>query len=501
MAGELLKVAVSYNPGGIISVIIKCEKSVVRDLCITAVSLYGIYSTSKLVARAIDGIVNRGLGGPRKDQVIDEIQPGSLHVKLRCFTDERFLEVWTDYESESMKKRLQEEFSQSGIEVEGLKIEIENLEEVNDTKKAIENRRSLNGQTEIDRKYKEEELMKEMDNKLDEIKANQQRIEDNMKNLKLEIIDEIRGSATPRKRSRASMSQSTSGPEEVIVMGGSGKGDTVLASVEKMQLGQSDTTWVALAAMTVPRSHAASVVIGTQIIVNGGGTDSIEILDVGQRPLQWIKSKAVLPFYLLGHSSLVYQGKLIVIGGYNASEGSYSDEIHEVLLSKPYSSKLLCKLPKPIGYLAAEMINDKIFLFGGKKDGLLCDDVMEYDPARNEVKVVSKLPYPLRYASSVQWENKVILIGGEKGSDIPLKEVIMFDIKSGKFSMLPSMNHARRGFSAIITGDLIVVMGGYGSRGRTRSVECYDVSAKTWKDLPSMKEARGHPTALVCPKL
>jgi hypothetical protein len=96
---------------------------------------------------------------------------------------------------------------------------------------------------------------------------------------------------------------------------------------------------------------------------------------------------------------------------------------------------------------------------------------------------------------------KVILIGGEKGNDIPLKEVIMFDIKSGKFSTLPSMIHARRGFSAIITGDLIVVMGGYGSRGRTMSVECYDVSAKTWKDLPSMNEARGHPTALVCPKL
>ena len=34
---------------------------------------------------------------------------------------------------------------------------------------------------------------------------------------------------------------------------------------------------------------------------------------------------------------------------------------------------------------------------------------MEYDPVKNEVKVVSKLPYPLRYASSVRWENKVIL--------------------------------------------------------------------------------------------
>jgi N-acetylneuraminic acid mutarotase len=94
----------------------------------------------------------------------------------------------------------------------------------------------------------------------------------------------------------------------------------------------------------------------------------------------------------------------------------------------------------------------------------------------------------------------VILIGGEKGNDIPLKEVIMFDIKSGKYSMLPSMNHARRGSSAIITGDLILVMGGYGNKGATRSVERYDVSEKSWKDLPSMKEARGHTTAVVWPK-
>ena len=52
--------------------------------------------------------------------------------------------------------------------------------------------------------------------------------------------------------------------------------------------------------MTAPRSHAASVVIGPWIFVIGGGTESIEILmDVGQLPLQWIKSKAVLPFFRL----------------------------------------------------------------------------------------------------------------------------------------------------------------------------------------------------------
>jgi hypothetical protein len=42
--------------------------------------------------------------------------------------------------SGKMKEPLQEEFSQSGIEVEGLKVEIENLEDVNETKRTIESR-------------------------------------------------------------------------------------------------------------------------------------------------------------------------------------------------------------------------------------------------------------------------------------------------------------------------------------------------------------------------
>ena len=79
--------------------------------------------------------------------------------------------------------------------------------------------------------------------------------------------------------------------------------------------------WVALPSMSVPRSLASSVVIGRQIYVLGGGNDSIEILDVDQLPLQWVMSKAVLPFCLFGHSSVVYEGKLIVIGGYNSTKG------------------------------------------------------------------------------------------------------------------------------------------------------------------------------------
>ena len=67
--------------------------------------------------------------------------------------------------------------------------------------------------------------------------------------------------------------------------------------------------------------------------------------------------------------------------------------------------------------------------------------------------------------------------------------------------MLPSMNHARRGCSAVIDGDLIVVMGGYRKKGRLRSVECYDVNKKTWRDLPPMIEARANVTGVVRPNV
>ena len=81
------------------------------------------------------------------------------------------------------------------------------------------------------------------------------------------------------------------------------------------------------------------------------------------------------------------------------------------------------------------------------------------------------------------------------------KEVIMYDTKTEKCSDFPSMNRARRGCSAVVSGDAFVVFGGYGNKGEMmKSVECYDASEKNWKDLPRMKEARAHSTAVVFPQ-
>ena len=141
-AGKALSLSAGWKPlSREFSINIATDNvQVARDLCITTVSLGALYLGYKLVRPLIETAVTQGVGGERDDQEVRDIRPGSLHVILHCFTDERFLEVLEDYESGRMKERLQEEFSQIGIKVEGLKVEIENMVEVNETKEAINKR-------------------------------------------------------------------------------------------------------------------------------------------------------------------------------------------------------------------------------------------------------------------------------------------------------------------------------------------------------------------------
>ena len=141
--GKALRASISCNfpGGGEFSINIGTDNvQVVQGMLKTVTTLGALYFGYKLLKPLVESAVKNGLGGERDDQEIRGIRPGSLHVLLHCFTDERFLEVLADYESGRMKERLQDEFSQVGFKVEGLKVVIENAVEVNKTKEAINQR-------------------------------------------------------------------------------------------------------------------------------------------------------------------------------------------------------------------------------------------------------------------------------------------------------------------------------------------------------------------------
>ena len=142
VASHVLQASISHTGGGRFSFIVSTDNvQVVNVVCRTAITLGGIYAGYHLLKPLVDAAVTKVLGGEsRDDQDTPEIRPGSLHVLLRCFTDERFLEVLADYESGGIKKRFQQEFLQIGIKTEGLKVEVENIEEITETKEAIKKR-------------------------------------------------------------------------------------------------------------------------------------------------------------------------------------------------------------------------------------------------------------------------------------------------------------------------------------------------------------------------
>ena len=116
---------------------------VAKELGNTAVKLGAIYAVCYLARPIIDTACKKALGGERKDQNVDEAQPKCLLVLVRCFTDERFLEVLADYESGDIERRLEKELAQIGFKAKGLTVEIENMDEVNQRKRAIKKRKSF----------------------------------------------------------------------------------------------------------------------------------------------------------------------------------------------------------------------------------------------------------------------------------------------------------------------------------------------------------------------
>ena len=295
--------------------------------------------------------------------------------------------------------------------------------------------------------------------------------------------------------------------QDIIILDGRSK-DGVLNTVEKFNIVEGKST--ELPRMNQPRVGSASCIYNNNIMVTGGfngqdGLDSIEVLNMNQHPLRWMMFQGKLPFMLYDHVVIVYQDKLYVIGGYNWSENKTSDLIHELALAAPYSAKVLARMPQPRRNHRAEIVNGKLFIFGGRttdsnKDTI--DSVLVYDFTTKKLKTCPSLPRPVyAMSTSVTWGNMIIVIGGADKNNQILNDVIMYDTETGRSERLPSLIHKRYGPSAVIMHDVIVVFGGWNTeQGYLNSVESFTLGADGWSELPGMKEKRFCATAVVKPR-
>ena len=289
---------------------------------------------------------------------------------------------------------------------------------------------------------------------------------------------------------------------DVILMGGKIEYNEVLNSVEMFT--SKEGRWIDLPPMVIPRASASSVVHENEVIVTGGETnldtskgvktgptDSIEILNLGRRPLKWEISYAKLPCPLSGHQTFIYKGKLLVVS---------SNRIFQISLSAVREIIVLCNLKDLKSPFRVELVNEKIFIF--QSVSYNAQAVLVYDLLANECREMPCLPVLVWGMSTVVCGDKIILLGGNKNffrenrrQDMQISDdVIVYDTETGESEMLPAMKHPRSGGTAVLKDDIIVVMAGY-----FNSVEFFDIRTNSWHALRALRKNRHDATAIVPP--
>ena len=288
---------------------------------------------------------------------------------------------------------------------------------------------------------------------------------------------------------------------KVVVAGGD---MSTSKSVEMFS--QARGAWTRLQPMRERRGGGSLFVHNDNLFIMGGlHNKSIERLqlndhDAVQSTTNWEIVPVDLPGPLYGHGSVVYHGRLIVIGGYDGNERASSQSIYVISFNPPYtSSKLLFTMPQRRCLHGVAIFDDKILIVGGRETlsiNTCLKSVILHDITQNECQELAPLPYPVSDMATVKWgEENAIIIGGADGNGSALSTVLIYNITTQESYFLPDMKYKRQGCTAVVVRDTVIVMGGVNGRG---CVEGFRFDRYSWQELPEMHEARLRPTAAVC---
>ena len=344
-----------------------------------------------------------------------------------------------------------------------------------------------------------------VNNEMREMRMSLNEMKDGFDHLRKVVLEKIESQERKQEETTRDLSSAASGGREnqhVFVAGGWGT-----TSVEIFNYPQR--LWSLSKPMPEYRNSASSFLYDNHVTLAGGycvggPVDNMIRMNIHPLPdltINWTDFSAKLPARTCENSSVVYKDSLFVTGGYDASQGDYSDCIHKVELKPPYTVELLSKMPEPRVNHSTVLCDDSILIVGGKKTWNSKDSlssVLSYNIKNNECQHLPKLPYPLTDMATVKWGENVVIIGGADKDVKALNKVIIYNVKTGNSLMLPPMLHKRYGCTAVVIENIIVVLGGRDEKWNDlKSVEGFSFDRYAWEELPDMKEARLFPTAVI----
>ena len=261
-----------------------------------------------------------------------------------------------------------------------------------------------------------------------------------------------------------------------------------------------------------PRHENAATLIGDSLYAVGGrGMKPLEALNL--KTLVW-QTHPAPPVEMNHFQAITYGGELYAICAF---EGKYPHEtpIPNIYIYNPKQGKWRVgpEIPKDRlrGSAGVVVYKDKIYVACGITDGHYDGHVAwldEYDPKTNTWKKLPDAPRTRDHISAAVVDDKLYLAGGRNSTarinkvlETTIAEVDVYDFKTGRWETLPATSNIptqRAGATAVTQGGKVWIMGGETVQLLAHNeAEALDPKTKRWTSGPKMQQGRHGTQAVV----
>ncbi|HWY01612.1 MAG TPA: kelch repeat-containing protein [Mycobacterium sp.] len=284
----------------------------------------------------------------------------------------------------------------------------------------------------------------------------------------------------------------------MYTVGGS-NGNSDLAMVEAYD--PAAKTWTRLPDLSQPRSDLG-VAIADQRLVAAGGLSagqvlkSVAVLDLMSKTWAGLPDMASARH---GMAVAAVERSVYAIGGStDVGDGQVISSAEALQLParriQPAAQwRSLPDAPTARLMTAWAVLDDKIWIMGGLRNGVALQTVESYDPRTGVWQPQPSLPVPLHHAAAAIYRGEVIVLGGAS-SDLTQASTKVFALRKGNWVELPNLTHARAAPAAAVVGDKLVVAGGQNAKQLVPQTEVFDGSS--WHDAANMPTPREHLAAV-----
>ena len=260
-------------------------------------------------------------------------------------------------------------------------------------------------------------------------------------------------------------------------------------------------TWTPLAELPEARSDLGVAIADARLVAVGGLSagkvlQSVSVFDLTNKAWAPLPDMATprhgmavasvgKSVYAIGGSSDVGDGKL--------TSSAESLKLAPRKLQPAAQWRALPDAATPRLMMAWTVLDNKIWVIGGLREGTALQTVESYDPLTGAWTPGPPLPIPLHHAAAATYRGEVVVIGGAEDNLADASDKV-FALRGGSWVELPSLKRARAAPGAAVVGDKLVVMGGQDAKQIVAQTEIFD--GNEWTEAGDMPTPREHMAAV-----